>query len=83
MVYEGIGGWEDLEPWISRIEHFPEEVVDRACKQIPPDWLRGDEEALESLLEALMARKARIRRIVEDAAFSGAVRLFPNWKGSR
>src|SRR5262249_13241586 len=59
-VYKTVRGWADLEPWLERIQHFPEEVVDQAFKQIPPEWLAespqvddaaGDRAELERLLE--------------------------------
>ena len=41
VVYGAVRGLEDFEPWLDRILHFPEEVVDQAVKQIPPAWLEG------------------------------------------
>lgn len=82
-IYDSIRSWGDFEPWISRVEHFPEAVVDQAAKQIPPDWLEGDESALESMFERLLARRSRVRHIIEDAASAPGVNLFPNWLRSR
>jgi hypothetical protein len=39
LVYRSVRGLADFEPWLDRIRHFPEEVVDQAVKQIPPSWL--------------------------------------------
>ena len=33
--------------------HFPEEVIDLAWKRIPPDWIAGEEDELERMLERL------------------------------
>jgi hypothetical protein len=41
---------------VGQVIHFPEEVVDRAWKSIPPDWIADEVEALEALLEHLLAR---------------------------
>jgi len=41
LVYRSVRGLADFEPWLDRIRHFPEEVVDRAVKQIPDEWLEG------------------------------------------
>jgi hypothetical protein len=38
-VYARVRGWADFEPWLDRIRHFPDEIVDQAVKQIPPAWL--------------------------------------------
>ena len=43
LVYEGVRSLDDFQPWLDRIAHFPEEVVDDAWKQIPPEWVEGDE----------------------------------------
>jgi len=53
--------------------------VDRALKQIPPEWLDGDESALEALLGKLMARRKRVPDLVRDSQH-GRINPFPNWK---
>ena len=57
MVYEKVKGWDDFQPWLDRVIYFPESVVDEACRSIPPEWVRGDEDALEEMLENLMRRR--------------------------
>ena len=47
----GVRGLEDFQPWLDRVAHFPEAVVDQAVRQIPSAWLAGDEDALAKLLE--------------------------------
>ena len=44
--------------------HFPEEVLDMAWKRIPPDWVAGEEEALEQLLERLFERRKRVPDLI-------------------
>jgi hypothetical protein len=39
MVYRSVRDLAGFEPWLDRIRHFPEEVVDQAVKQIPESWL--------------------------------------------
>jgi hypothetical protein len=68
----------DFEPWLERIRHFPEEVVDQALKQIPPAWLEGQESELERLLERLLARRKRVADLIEDTR-NGRVSPFPDW----
>ncbi|HEY3841003.1 MAG TPA: HipA family kinase [Bryobacteraceae bacterium] len=74
-VYDGATSIDDFQPWLNRIEYFPDEVLDRALRRIPPDWIAGEEEELEKLLETLLRRRKRIGELVDQshAAFS-------NWK---
>jgi HipA-like protein len=78
LVYQNIRGLQDFEPWLSRIVHFPEEVIDQAVKQIPPQWLEGEEEALEKLLVQLLARRRHVPSFLE-ASRGGRANPFPNW----
>lgn len=79
IVYRKVRSWDDFQPWLDRITHFPEEVVDTAYKQIPPQWLAGDEEDLEALLLRLLARRKRVPDLIR-ASQQGRVNPFPNWK---
>ncbi|HUS07260.1 MAG TPA: HipA family kinase [Bryobacteraceae bacterium] len=78
-VYARVRAWEDLQPWLDQVTHFPEQIVDRALKQIPPEWLAGDESALEALMETLMNRRKRVPELIEACA-RGRLNPFPNWK---
>jgi hypothetical protein len=60
------------------VTNFPEDVLDKAFRQVPDWWLNGDREALEALLERLWRRRARVPALIEDAR-SGRTNLFPNW----
>jgi hypothetical protein len=77
-VYRGITGWSSFEPWLSRIENFPEETAWAIAEAIPPNWYGGDVSALENLLTRLQARRARVRELIR--AFRETARQpFPNW----
>ena len=77
--YESLTGWEQLEPWLTRIETFPEEVADQALASMPHEWLGpGDEEELNTLLERLFHERQRIRHRLEDTLRAEAA-LFPKW----
>jgi hypothetical protein len=78
VVYEKVRSLDAFQPWLDRVTHFPEEVLDDALKQIPPQWLEGDEEALEALLEKLARRRKRVPELV-GAGREGRVNPFPNW----
>jgi hypothetical protein len=75
MVYEPAASLDDFQPWLERIQHFPDEVLDRALRRIPPDWIENEEEELERLLESLLRRRKRIRELLEQSCTA-----FPNWK---
>jgi hypothetical protein len=77
-VYRGVTGWESLEPWLSRIESMPEETVWAAAGDVPPEWYGGDPGELERLIERLIARRSRVRALIEDFRNSDR-QPFPNW----
>jgi len=78
-VYTSVRSAEDFEPWLGQVVHFPEEVIDRAWKSIPPDWIEGEEAALEELLERLYQRRAEVPRLIECCRRSRS-NPFPNWQ---
>jgi hypothetical protein len=80
-VYEGVTGLESFEPSLSRVEDCPEEVVDRAWRDMPLEWLEdGDEAELQRVVERLLARRGRIRHLLEDARRGAKASLFPRWR---
>jgi hypothetical protein len=78
LVYRGVRGLSSFEPWLERIRHFPEEVVDQAVREIPAAWLEGEEDALERLLDRLLRRRRRVADLIEDCR-SGRTDPFPQW----
>ncbi len=78
QVYAEVRGLADFEPWLQRIVEFPLSVVDRARRGIPPQWIEGDEDSLDELLDRLMRR---CRRVPDLIAASAADRNnpFPAW----
>jgi hypothetical protein len=80
MVYEGVRGLGSFEPWLERIKHFPETVVDQALKTLPGTWIEGDEDAFEQLLTQLLRRRARVADLIADCR-STRNDPFPNWTG--
>ncbi len=78
LVYRAARSLADFEPWLERIRHFPEEVVDQAWKQLPQAWVGGDEEELERLLEMLLRRRSRVPDLIASCR-SGRVDPFPEW----
>lgn len=77
-VYRSTTGWESFEPWLTRLETMPAEVVWSAANEVPPQWYGGDVSDMEALVEKLLARRSRIRELIE--AFGNSDRKpFPNW----
>lgn len=74
MVYRSVESLDDFEPWLSRVRHFPEELLLRAVRRIPLSWLEGNEEDLARLLELLLRRRRKIDELVETAHAE-----FPRW----
>jgi hypothetical protein len=79
LVYEAVRSLDDFQPWLDLVTHFPEEVIDQAWKGIPPDWVEGEEDALEQLLERLFDRRKRLPDLI-DACRQAKTDPFPNWK---
>jgi len=78
IVYRNVRSLADFEPWIERIRNFPPEVLDRALRRIPPEWVAGEDEQLEKLLESLIRRRARITELIEDCRKAPG-NPFPLW----
>jgi hypothetical protein len=78
-VYSGVRSLDEFQPWLDRVIHFPEEVVDNAQKQIPPEWLAEDGPALEALLMKLMQRRKRVPDLIADSR-RGRTNPFPAWR---
>jgi hypothetical protein len=79
QVYDGVASLEQFEPWLERVIHFPENVVDQACKQVPPEWMAGEEDQFERMVEQLMRRRKRVPDLIRDAR-RAKVSPFASWK---
>jgi hypothetical protein len=79
LVYEGVHSLDDFQPWLDQIRHFPEEVMDLAYKQVPRQWVRGEEAEFEGLFEKLLRRRKRVEHLLEDCR-TARINHFPNWR---
>jgi len=77
-VYCDVTGWEAFEPWLSRIETMPDQIVWDAAENIPPEWFGGDPDELRVLVEKLLMRRSRIRELI-DAFRNSDRKPFPKW----
>jgi hypothetical protein len=78
LVYEAVRSLNDFQPWLDQIVHFPEEVMDQAWKRIPADWVEGEEDALQQLLEKLFQRRKLLPELIA-ACRQARTNPFPNW----
>ena len=64
-VYREIIGWESFEPWLTRMETMSADTIWEAANEVPPEWYGGDLGEMEALVEKLLARRSRIRELIE------------------
>ena len=79
QIYDGVVSLAQFEPWLERVIHFPEDVVDQASRQIPPEWLQGEEDEFERMLEKLLRRRKQVPELILDAR-RAKVSPFGSWK---
>jgi hypothetical protein len=79
LVYQDVRSLDDFHPWLDQVVHFPEEVIDRAWRNVPSEWVEGEEDALEQMLERLFERRKRVPELVEACRQTRAD-PFPNWR---
>jgi hypothetical protein len=81
-VYAHVTGWDSFEPWLSRVETMDEGLLWQVAEAVPPEWYGGDTTELEALLGQLLARRPRVRELIESFRRSDR-EPFPNWDKSR
>jgi hypothetical protein len=77
-VNDPVTSLDDFEPWLDQVMNFPEQVIDQAWKSVPPDWIEGEEDALEKLLEQLFARRRGVPELI-NACRDPRKNPFRNW----
>lgn len=78
-VYEHIGGWDDFEPWLGKVESMADEIVWSIAESVPPIWYGGDVREMERLTRELLARRSRIREWIVQFRECGR-NPFPKWE---
>jgi hypothetical protein len=78
-VYEGVTGWDDFEPALTRAEEMDADTIWRCAVDIPEEWYEGDRDGLHRLVERLYSRRSLIRRLISLFCES-ARNPFPNWR---
>lgn len=77
-VYGRVRSLDDFQPWLDQVRNFPEQIIDRAYRQVPPEWLEGEDDRLERVLETLMRRRKRVPDLL-SAARQAPGNPFPSW----
>ena len=77
-VYACVTSWESFEPWLRRIENFPDSLLWPLLDEIPPEWHGGAIEEMGRMLSRLSVRRSRVRDLILD--FENSSRNpFTNW----
>jgi hypothetical protein len=79
LVYKSVRSFDDFQPWLDQIVHFPEEVLTDTLTRLPPEWIDGQKSELETLLERLIFRCKRVPDLIR-ASREGRIDPFPNWR---
>ena len=78
-VYASVTSWHAFEPTLSEVEQIDIDGLWKIAAEIPEEWYEHDSEGPTRLIEALHARRTRIRELV--TSFRNSSRNpFPNWK---
>jgi hypothetical protein len=76
-VYKHVRGWDDFEPWLSRVEQMDAAAIADCADGIPPEWC-GEVADLERIIEELVKRRSKVRELI--TMFRECSREpFPNW----
>ena len=78
VAYEDVRGWSNLQPSLDAILRFPEAAFDEALRLVPPAWIEGEEDHLQSLLERLYKRRKQVPHLIGEIR-RAKPDLFPNW----
>ncbi|MCL4402203.1 MAG: hypothetical protein M1436_06025 [Acidobacteria bacterium] len=79
QVYDRIRSLDDFQPWLDRVLHFPDSVFDKAWRQVPPEWIEGEEDQFDRLLERLYERRKRVPALLEECR-TARNSPFRNWQ---
>jgi len=77
-VYSEVTGWASFEPWLERIESMAPEKIWGIAETVPPEWYGGEIAVLERLVEELILRRGRVRRLISEFRESDR-KPFPKW----
>jgi hypothetical protein len=79
-VYETVVSLDDFQPWLDRIVHFPEAIINEIFRQIPAEWFADDAYELQALFDILVRRQERVGELIVSCTGANP-HLFPKWTG--
>jgi hypothetical protein len=79
LVYQSVASLDAFQPWLDQVVHFPEEIFDSAYKQVPPEWIEGEEDEFERVLEQLLERRTLLPGLISETRRAKS-NPFPNWR---
>ncbi len=82
QVYARVTGWSSFEQWLSRIEAFAADKLWAIAEEVPPEWYGRDLGTIERLMEQVLARRGRVRELIESFRDSDR-EPFPNWGAAK
>lgn len=77
-VYERVTSLDAFQPWLDLVLHMPAEVLDQAWKRVPREWIEGEEDTFDHVMEQLMARRKRVPDLLAQVR-EARTNPFPNW----
>lgn len=77
-VYDAVSSLDSFGPWLHAVRSFPDHIVNAARRQLPPEWVDGDEEALERTLDVLMERRSQVAKLITQCKVAYP-EVFRNW----
>ena len=80
-VYNDVKALSDFEPWLTAVQEFPQDVLGAALRKVPAEWVNGDREELERLLERLYSRRKRLDEVLRECCGARG-NPFPKWSFS-
>jgi hypothetical protein len=78
-VYAHVRGVDAFQPWLERVVTFPQTVLSDAVADMPAEWLAGDSQHLDDLLQKLMARRSRTLDAIQESRLA-RIAVFPSWR---
>ncbi len=78
-VYATVRGYEDFEPYLSRLTTIRTDELQRIGQEIPPIWYEHSPSLLDSLVESVAMRRSKIVDVLWDIR-EHKPESFPAWK---
>jgi hypothetical protein len=80
-VYFDIASWQSFSPWLSRIEHFDDCLLQKIADSIPAEWYENRTDLLQVLIATLLERRSKVRDLLNHMKLTLSDH-FPIWQGA-